>query len=314
MTSGPIGLTLRAELNADGLAAGLQTVVAHLGAAGGIAAPLAWRAGETVAPLDTPPPPAAAHLALEFDAPETLVQLEPGDVAGRVRLQIDDGPEAARVLPAMRAILAAMADAGDLRSATVERLAGGHCLPWLPLVGDAVHIVACAADDIARDYSENRAFLRMWDEAEVHGALHLLSRAMDSTDNPDFLRAVLFGQTAMARLARPGSVRIYPPRFQPGEFEVLDAGDPTLIGVGYHAADQVYEYAGHTPSGTELRWVDVLAAWRIVQDGALEDGSPVREVRAVFMDKDQATRARALLDVAGVRSYWENSAGELQPS
>jgi hypothetical protein len=42
------------------------------------------------------------------------------------------------------------------------------------------------------------------------------------------------------------------------------------------------------------------------------DGRPVREVRAVFMDEEQAHRAAPLLQAAGVVSCWEDKTGTLQ--
>ncbi len=309
MTTGPIGFTLRAELDARDIAAALPAAVAHWRAADGLPAPVGWRAGDIAGPIGAAPPAGTDFVAFEFDSPDAAAQLEADSQARMLRLQIDDGPDASRVLPAMRSILVSMARADLLRSATVERLAGGQCLPSLPLVGDVAQIVACSAAAIDQAYQDQSAFFGAWDRTEHAGALWVLSRAMDKGDNPDFLRAVIAGQLAMARGARPGEARIYPPRFVPGELDALNEGEPTLSGVGYHRAGQIYEFAGHLPRGAELRWLDVLTAWRVAKDGKLEDGSPVREVRAVFMDKEQATRARPLLDIAGVGSYWEDSAG-----
>jgi hypothetical protein len=144
------------------------------------------------------------------------------------------------------------------------------------------------------------------------GRVAIFARAMDATGNPDFLRRVLPGHMAMARLARPDRVEFYPPQFAEGEFAVLDAGEPTLTGVGYHPREHIYEYAGHTPPGTELRCIDLLNAWRLVSEGRLEDGRPVREVRAVFMDRDQAARGFSLLHAAGIAVFFEDERGKLQ--
>jgi hypothetical protein len=308
VTTGPLSLTLWAELEAADLAAALSAVIAGARDADGMPIPVSWRPGGTEAAIETPPQAGTSRLAFDFDTSGRSGQLERMD-AGLFRLRIDDRSDVARALPSMRSFLAATARAGLLRSGSVERVAGGHCLPWLPLVGDAAHVVACPDAAVDRCYSDRAAFFRAWDECDRGGSVPVLSRAMDALGNPDFLRAVLPGTLAMARAARPGQMRIYPPRFAAGEFELLNEGDPTLTSVGYHAAGQVFEFAGHIPDGAELRWIDVLTAWRVAKDGKLEDGRPVREVRAIFMDEEQARRARALLDPAGVRSWWEDSAG-----
>ena len=127
---------------------------------------------------------------------------------------------------------------------------------------------------------------RLGKSVEQRGGITLYRRAMDAVGNPEFLRSVLPGQMALARLARPGGLAFYPPTFAEGEFDVLNAGDPTLSPVGYHASTQVYEFSGHTPPGTELRCIDLFTAWQVASDHRLADGRPVREVHAVFMDEE----------------------------
>jgi hypothetical protein len=116
---------------------------------------------------------------------------------------------------------------------------------------------------------------------------------------------------AMARTARPGLTRFYSPQFEPGELELLEAGEPTLTGVGSYGPEQVYEFDGHTPPGTDLRCIDLLMAAKLASAGQVEGGGPVREVRVVFMDSEQATRSAKLLSEAGAAVYWEDSQGHL---
>lgn len=201
---------------------------------------------------------------------------------------------------------------GVLSGARLTRQAGGKCVPFVPLAGYATHLVVCSAEEIAEAFSDAAAFTRAWDSVEAYDGMRLCLRGMSALRNPSFLVHILPGQMAMARAARPGLTRFYAPQFEPGELAILEAGDPTLTGVGYYAGEQIYEFAGHTPKGTELRCIDLLMARRIVSAGQIEGGGPVREVRAVFMDEEQASRSAKLLQEAGVVICWEDDQGQLR--
>lgn len=199
-----------------------------------------------------------------------------------------------------------------LFGAWLTRQAGGKCLPDLPLAGDATHLVVCANQQIEDAFTDPAVFTRGWDLVEAYDGMRLCLRAMSALRNPAFLQHVLKRHMAMARAARAGLTRFYAPQFEPGELDILEAGDQTLTGVGYNAREQIYEFSGHAPQGTELRCIDLLMARKIVSTGKVEGGGPVREVRAVFMDEEQATRSAKLLQEAGVHCYWEDSQGQLK--
>jgi hypothetical protein len=209
-------------------------------------------------------------------------------------------------------VFRALVRQGALLGARVTRQAGGKCAPHVPLAAIATHVVVWPVQEIERAYADPEAFFRAWDSVETHDDMRLCIRGLDALANPAFLARVLPGQMAMARAARPGLTRFYDPVFEPGEREILEAGEPTLSGVGYYAGPQIYEFAGHTLRGTELRCIDLFVAWRIAAIGEVPGGGPVREVRAVFMDEEQATRGAKLLQEAGVAVYWEDTEGQLR--
>jgi hypothetical protein len=185
-------------------------------------------------------------------------------------------------------------------------------VPDLPLAENATHLVVRSAQEIERAFADPQAFTRAWDSVEAHAEMRLCLRGLNAPLNPNFLAHILPGQMAMARAARPGLTRFHRPRFEPGELEVLEAGEPTLIEVGYHVREQVYEFAGHTPPGIDLRCLDLLVVSKLASTGEAEGGGRVREVRAVFPDEEQAARSAKLLQEAGAAVYWEDSQGRLQ--
>ncbi len=124
---------------------------------------------------------------------------------------------------------------GVLSAARVNRQRGGHCVPYLPLAGERY-----APGGVLR--SADRGVLCR--PGGVHPRLGFGRDARRDASvptrperafQPDFLAHILPGQMAMARAARPGLTRFYSPQFEPGELELLEAGEPTLTGVGYYA-------------------------------------------------------------------------------
>ncbi|HEY8610484.1 MAG TPA: hypothetical protein VIL69_04235 [Roseomonas sp.] len=315
MSDGPAMLSLDAELEAADLAAAVTLVMEACREVPGLPAPRGWRGDDEEAHPATEPVNKALHgVTLAFGSPHEDGAVFRGEEPRRFTFGLDsrqdDRPAAALrpTLHGMAALLTALAMRGVLRRAVVRRLEGGHCLPVLPLVEDATHLLACPVQEIEGSYTDPAPFAAGWDATEKQGALRIHRRAMEELGNPDFLRRILPTHMAMARAARPGTIRFYPPRFAEGEFAVLEAGEPTLTGIGYDASNGSYEFAGHIPSGTDLRCLDLLAAWRIASRGEIE-GRPVREVRAVFMDAEQARRGAPLLRAAGVIPCWEDGTG-----
>jgi hypothetical protein len=299
MSGGPGLLTFAGVLQAEHIRLAAAAVVAACGRVRGLSRCLGPTSDAN-----------ADSVPLEFESNAEYALLLSTDQPRRFSLAFDcrgeDGVQA--MLRAMAALAADLAGRGGLLHGVIRRTVGGHCMPYLPLVEDATHLVACAREDVSRAYRDIRAFTEAWEEVEPAGPLHIHTRAMDATENPDFLARVLRGQMAMARAADPSRITFYAPRFADGEFDVLNAGDRTLIGTGYSPGQRVYVFSGHTPPGTELRCIDILNAWRLIDSGELDDGRPVQEVQAVFMDQEQAGRAAPLLRAAGVIVMWEDAA------
>jgi hypothetical protein len=316
MSEGPTMLTLAAGLDEADLTAAVAAVLAACREVPTLT-PCGWHSDQPGSEPGSGPVDAALQgVMLAFTSPHLAGTLVEGETPRRFTLGLDamqhDRP-AASLHPVLRGfadLVARLAERGILHRAVVRRLVGGHCLPVLPLAEDATHLLACTKKDIVASYGDPAGFAAGWEEVVEHGAIRLHLRAADALGNPDFLRRILHGHMAMARAARPGTVRFYAPRFADGEFAVLDAGEPTLTGIGYDASSMTYEFAGHLRPGVELRPIDLHLAWRIASSGEVE-GRPVREVRAVFMDRAQASRAAPLLRAAGVIPCWEDSSGRM---
>lgn len=315
MAQGPRLLNLEATLRCPHIAAVTAAAIGACGSSLSMPALLGWRLGED-GTLETEAMPAATQhpISLVFVSEAEYGLILPADEPGCFTLALNWHGEAGAetALDARRAVLGALAAAGVLLKGVVRRHLGGQCLPVLPLAEDATHVLACPPDAVAQAYESADPFAAAWDRVDQVDGISIFARALDATGNPDFLRRVLPGHMAMARLARDG-VEYATPQFADGEFDLLNAGEPTLTGIGYHATDAIYEFAGHTPPGTELRCIDLLNAWRLAAEGQLEDGRPVREVRAVFMDREEARRAYKLLHAGDVAVLWEDQSGTLHP-
>ena len=318
MSKGPAGFHVAASLRASSLSTAILAVSDACRSAPDVPRLDGWldtRNQLHEATEDFPGGQRNAALAFAEDAAFGVLELKEGCTFSLGVQHVIDGLSE----KAQRAALCGWAEVfrellrqGVLSGARVARQAGGNCLPYLPLAENATHLVVCSSQEIEHSYTNPEVFARAWDTIETNHGMLLCMRGMGALGNPAFLEHILPGQMAMARAARPGLVRFYQPRFEPGELEFLQTGEPTLTGVGYHAGEQVYEFAGHTPRGIELRCIDLLTARKIVSAGNVDGAGPVREVRAVFMDEEQATRSAKLLQEAGVAVCWEDNQGQLK--
>jgi hypothetical protein len=227
-------------------------------------------------------------------------------------------PDAAavrRITALLADAAAGLAESGRLIHVGIYRHAGGRAGPVPPLAPWGTHLVSAADAEVAASYPDPAVFAAGWDSATRHGAVTLYRRAMDEAANPGFLAKVMPGQMALARAARAGQVRWPQPAFAPGEFALLDAGQPTLTGIGYDDAARLYEFAGFVPPGGDLRVIDLMLAAQIRADGWIEDADgtrlPVERVRAVFDRRAAAERAAPLLATTGTQSCYIDETGEM---
>jgi hypothetical protein len=266
-------------------------------------------------------PPTAKRLALAFGESNTG-SLHPAfgaSDAWQFNLDFDCRvPDTAAVqvrLAQLVQIAGELADSGALIHVAIYRHAGGLVAPIPPLADVGTHLVSATAQQVAAAYYDPAAFVAAWDRAEQHALMTLYVRALDKLENPAFLAHVLPGQRAMAQAAQPGQVRWAEPSFAAGEFELLDAGTPTLTGVGYNPAERSYEFAGYLPEGADLRPIDLMLAARVASEKTVEaaDGKryPVELVRAVFDSPGAASHAAPLLRSAGVQSCYMDDHGDL---
>ncbi len=318
MSTGPDGFHLAAMLRADDLAAATRRVLDASRASPTVPTLVNWRNDDDgVHDAADEVPCGRTGVGLTFAGDAAMGTLERKD-DGTFRLVLHHlvegvGEDALRaVLLGWAEVLRSLLRVDALTSAQLNRHSGGKCLPHVPVAGSASHLVVCSAQEIEQAFTDPAAFERAWDRVEAHGDMRLYLRGLDAVSNPAFLAHILRGQMAMARAARPGLTRFYQPYFAHGERELLEAGEPTLTGVGYYPDRQIYEFAGHIPGTRELRVIDLLMAWMIAASGKVPGGGPVREVRAVFMDEAQATRAAKLLQEAKVVVYWEDEQAELR--
>lgn len=318
MSTGPAGFHVVATLRASDLAVAIRRVLDASRADPAVPALADWRDDDDGAHDAAEAPPGdRTGVGLTFASDAAFGTLDRSD-DGAFRLVLQQpveglGEDAQRAaLLGWAEALRSLLRAGALVGARLTRQAGGRCLPDVPLAGSAAHLVVCSVPEIERAFVDPEAFERAWDRVETHDGIRLCLRGLDAITNPAFLAHILPGQMALARAARPGLTRFYQPHFEPGERELLESGEPTLSGVGYDAGRQIYEFAGHIPGRVELRSIDLSLVWAIASSGEVPGGGPVREVRAVFMDEAQASRAAKLLQEAGAVVYWEDDRGELQ--
>ncbi|MCA9648026.1 MAG: hypothetical protein H6718_31660 [Polyangiaceae bacterium] len=198
-------------------------------------------------------------------------------------------------------------------AAIFPNVGGVGCLPYLPLVGHKAYVVA--ADDDALNYYFESAEAMIaaggWEKRTINDC-HLLSRAMHGETNVEMLEAVIEGQFAMARIAKPGFTRydlMYSPR--PEELEIVQEGSPTLEAVGYAPDDAEAIYSCTAGKREHVRPWEILMLKRLIDDKQLASGEPVRQVTVIFPDRATADREkRPLLDL-GVHVQCYDERGEL---
>ncbi len=190
---------------------------------------------------------------------------------------------------------------------------GLRCLPEVPLVEGASHLVATNQDEVEASYDQPEAFWNAdWVRVAERDGQILMKRAMDVVCGPEYLARVLGGQWAMARAAKPDLTRYERPEVDPAEKKIFEAGAARLEPVGYSAAEQLLEYSCVVQEGEHLPGWEIYSLANIVEQGRTSDGRGVKTVRVVFLDEESARREkRPLLDV-GCKVFFTAADGSLK--
>jgi len=204
---------------------------------------------------------------------------------------------------------------GVLLGAALERGGGtGACLPLLPVVRKATHVVVSSRAAIEQAYADDAAFFGAgWESCEWTGDRVLLTRAMAVPAIGAFLAAVQEGHWAMARAARPKTVLYGLSEPFPEEEPVFSSGASRLRSVEHVAPDEAVAYACALAADEHLRPHDVRTLLKIVDAKKLANGLPAKSVRVVFETLESAQREkRPLLDI-GVEVFYQSADDALAP-
>ncbi|MEW6498786.1 MAG: hypothetical protein AB1589_40745, partial [Cyanobacteriota bacterium] len=189
---------------------------------------------------------------------------------------------------------------------------GLQCVPTVPIAGRNTHLIVTTKSEVDQNYNRPEDFwLAGWSETETYDDKYLLMRGMDANDNPSFLWEILPHQWEMARAAKPGLTKYYPPKPEPEEQEIFEAGEPYLHTVGYIEKDNLVQLACHLPSYEHIQgWEIYYKVANLIKAGHLPDGRKVDTVKIVFSEQEMAEQEkRPLLDV-GAKVFYMNSSGE----
>jgi hypothetical protein len=189
---------------------------------------------------------------------------------------------------------------------------GLWCVPGLPMAPSRSHSCAATREAIAEDYESVDGFLVCWDEViEAHGRI-LAFRGLNDRTEIDFLRTLLKSQWGMARLVRPKRARYRDPEVEPDEEKVYRSGPVTVRPVGVTTSDNILEVTCVPPVGGFINGWEIYNLRALLRGGALEDGSKVSGIRAVFTDRATAVANRRPLLDNGVRVAYMGESGELE--
>jgi hypothetical protein len=196
-----------------------------------------------------------------------------------------------------------------LRASLFRGGPGGTCMPDVP-VADYAMLVVTTEDEVEEAYEKPAAFWEAeWSTAERMGKHRLLVRASRAADSVAFLEEVLAHQWDLARAAKPGLTGYSAPLPEPEEEAIFFAGEPRLEPVGHLAPENAVVYSCFLGPAEHIPGWEIYELWDLIQEGALDDGRPVSEVRVVFLDRETAERERRpLLDI-GARVFFYDEAG-----
>lgn len=184
---------------------------------------------------------------------------------------------------------------------------GVTCLPHLPIVGLNSHLVVTTEAEVAAAFEDPEVFFDAgWAAVEPVGEKYLMLRGMTTAENPVYLAEIISHQWDMARATRPGQTKYYAPQPEPEEMEIYEAGEQTLLGIIYIAAEKRLEMNCYLEPEQHVKGSEIFALWSLVEAGELADGRKLDAVRVIFFNKAMAEREkRPLLDVGAEVFYYD---------
>lgn len=184
---------------------------------------------------------------------------------------------------------------------------GVTCLPHLPIAGLNSHLVVTTEAEVTAAFEDPEVFFDAgWTTVEPIGEKYLMLRGMTAAENPVYLAEIISHQWDMARAAKPGQTKYYAPQPEPEELEIYEAGEPTLSGITYIAAEKRLEMTCYLEPEQHVKGSEIFDLWALVEAGELTDGRKLDAVRVIFFNREMAAREkRPLLDVGAEVFYYD---------
>lgn len=185
----------------------------------------------------------------------------------------------------------------------------GGCVPSVPLAGRREPMVITTDAEIAENYDRPEDFLAAGWKIERFGARILLTRLLSSLDRKQILAESQSDQWKMARAAKPGKTFYDDPIVLPDEKAMFEEGEPRLRFVGVTTTG-LAEFSCALVKGDHLLGFDIYYMREVIERKQLRSGTPVTDLRIVFMDKWAAeAEKRPLLDVGARVFYMDEGTG-----
>jgi hypothetical protein len=164
---------------------------------------------------------------------------------------------------------------------------------------------------LRRQYPDPAVYWRAWDETRDLGdGRVLVTRGLAVDDEVAFKARVYPPTWELARAAKAGLTRYDDPVVLPEARDLFEAGAGALVQTGFDAAAQRADYAADLGEHAHLAPREIYRLRRLLQDGRLADGTPLRAVRVSFPDRATARRELIPLHDIGVEVVYPGGQGQ----
>jgi hypothetical protein len=190
---------------------------------------------------------------------------------------------------------------GGLVQASLARIdSEATCLPSVPLLRTR-HLFATPTP--LEDYYTDPAAYHACPDLTVEriGAHLLTTRALDAISERDFFAIAQAQAWHLARAAKPGVVTYGGPPKAEVLLDLYRAPPSRLEVVGYDPDASLVEYACYVEDDEHIAGWEIDALHRMLREGTISDGRPLREVRVAFARRAQAEREKRPLLDGGVK-------------